>query len=151
MLLWLDETYDTTAIIKPRSHYKMTSVSSNIDTCLVCSLTVPDVVSDNGDICIKVFSSEVSVVKWQSYKLNTVTTTNVVFFAQKTLSNSHISEFEKKRTCDWHSWNNDLFSCLKTPTCSWTETNQVWLKKSLSDESPWFVGTPTRHSSQSSP
>ena len=56
-------SYDTIAITKPRSPSKMTSVSYTVDTCLVCSLTVPDVVSDNCDICMKVLSSKVSAVK----------------------------------------------------------------------------------------
>ena len=47
-----------TIVTKPQSPSEMTTVSFNIDTCLACSVTVPDVVSDNYDICRKVFTSK---------------------------------------------------------------------------------------------
>ena len=57
----------------------------------------------------------------------------------KTLQDDRICDSEKKRTHNWHSWNNRLLLDLQTPTHSWTETNQMWLKYYLNDESPWCV------------
>ena len=95
----------------------MTSISSNVDTCLVCSLTVPNVVSDNRDICRKVFSLDVSAVKWQ-LKLQQV--------AHIDVNNCHIPcptfVTDKKRTHDWHSWNNP-FLYLRTPFMDRNQSN----------------------------
>ena len=111
----------------------MTNPSSNVDTCLVCSRTVPDVVSDN---CRKGFTSQVSAVKQHNCNKSHTLTHPVL---NKTLSIGHICDFEKKRTQDCPSWNIPLFLYLKTPTHSWTDTNKAWLKYSLNDKLPSCV------------
>ena len=65
----------------------MTNASSNVDTCLVCSRTVPGVVSDNCDTCRKVFTSQVSAGKQQSCnKSHTLMTTTVTSRAQQNVT-----------------------------------------------------------------
>ena len=90
-------------------------LSPNFDTCLVCSLTAPDVVSGNCDIYRSVFISEVSAVMWQSgNNPHTLMSTTSRPVPKKPLSNGHIWLREKEKTCHCRTWNIHLFSYLNS-------------------------------------
>ena len=107
--------------------------------CLVDSPTSV-VVSGKCDNWRKVFTSEVSALKWQSYKRSrTLMVTSVTPCAPTKLSaSSHIVErphrywlWEEDKTCRNNYFHN-------------------WRLYSLKDETPWCVDAPARHSSHGS-
>jgi len=121
-------------------------LSPNFDTCLVCSLTAPDVVSGNCDIYRSVFISEVSAVMWQSgNKSHTLMSTTSRPVPKKKRYQTATFDFVKKRKLVIVA--RETFICFHIWTHSWTENNQARVKYSLNEESPWCVDVSTIHSS----
>ena len=123
------------AITKPWSPSKMTNVSSNIDTCLVCSRTI-----------LMLFQTTVTSVERCSHHKylpgsNKAATSRTHWRQQlshpvpsKTLQNDHICDWEKENT--WLTLLEQSFIFISEDTSSFMDRNQSNVTKILSQ---WWI------------
>ena len=131
----------------------MTRLLSQEEICLTDSLISRDVVSDNSNICWKIFTSEVSEIKWLSCQtLHTFTTT--IFTSCDTPNRResshmirHLNLGLREKEKIWLSLEEQSFILIFEDSF---KDIQALLNYSLNDESSLWVNTSTRHFSQGS-